>query len=63
LSEAKSVLTDLLSAEPTKEQIIAGWKRAIESYTFSGLTTEERHMFERMALMEQQMKEKSFILP
>ena len=27
------------------------------------LTTEERHQFERAALMERQMKEKSFILP
>lgn len=63
MSEAKSDSTVLLSAERAHDEIIAGWKRAIESWKPGELTTEERHQFERAALMERQMKEKSFILP
>lgn len=61
--KAKPVSTDLLSTKRTDKKIVDGWKQAIETYQFGGLTTEERHMFERMALMERQMKEKTFVLP
>lgn len=60
---ASSLSNDKLSAEPSKEEILEGWKRFAETYQPGELSTEERHQFERAALMERQMKEKSFILP
>ena len=63
LIEAKSDSTVLLSAEQSCDEIMAGWIHAVETWKPVELTTEERHQFERAALMERQMKEKSFILP
>ena len=45
------------------EQIVMAWELIAKTYVPRKLTTEERHQFEMAVLIEQQEKEKSFVLP